>query len=140
MRRAGVIQKMPPQVVEDWLSRRTDLRPPGGSAGHHIADHVLHLGIGATAGAVYGVLMATRRPTYASGAFHGLVVWSIGFLGLIPMVGIARSAIDADTRENSVNLAAHVAYGLVLALFVREMRGQHRRPASAPQRYATRVG
>ena len=140
MRRAGIIEKMPPQVVEDWLARRIGLEPPGGSAGHHVADHVIHLGIGATAGAMYGALTATRRPTYTSGLLHGLTVWSVGFVAMIPNIGIARSAADADTGENVVNVAAHVVYGLVLALLVQAMRDQHRRPASAPERYATRVG
>jgi hypothetical protein len=42
--------------------------------------------------------------------------------------------------ENVVNIAAHVAYGLILALFLQAMRDQDRRPASTPERYATRVG
>ena len=138
-RRMGLIDKMPPQVVQDWLARQLGADPKDDVL-HHVADHAVHLTIGAAGGAVYGALTSSRRPTYSSGVLHGLAVWAIGFFALIPRLGIARSAAHAEPRENLVNIAAHAVYGAILALFVGEMRAQGRRPASRPERYMTRVG
>ena len=47
MHRAGLIDKMTPQVIEEWLVDRLDRSPPGGEIGHHVLDQLLHLGYGA---------------------------------------------------------------------------------------------
>jgi hypothetical protein len=52
LHRAGVIDKMVPQAVEEWLSDRLNIDPPGGKAGHHVADQLLHLAYGAGLGAL----------------------------------------------------------------------------------------
>jgi hypothetical protein len=139
-RQAGVIDKMPPQVVQEWLSRRAGVEPPGGKVGHHLADHLVHLAVGVTGGGVYGALTAPRGPSYPSGVVYGLAVWAVGFLALIPLLGIHRGAAEAETRENAVNIAAHAVYGAVLALIVAEMRNQHRRAGTSVERFAARVG
>jgi hypothetical protein len=140
-RQGGLIQKTPPQVVHEWLSHRTDLEPPGGNAGHHAADHAIHFGISAAAGAIYGALTSRRRrPSYASGILYGLAVWAVGVAGLFPLLGIARSPAAGATRENVLNIAAHGVYGAVLSLMIHEMQRQHRRPTLWPERFAARVG
>jgi hypothetical protein len=35
--RAGVIDKMVPRAVEEWISDRQNTDPPGGKAGHNVA-------------------------------------------------------------------------------------------------------
>jgi hypothetical protein len=140
-RQAGLIDKMPPQVVQEWLARRAGVEPPGGKVGHHVADHVVHLAISGTAGALYGALASrTGRASYASGVLYGIAVWAVGFAGLIPLLGIARSAAAAETRENVLNISAHAVYGAVLALMTQEMQRQHRRRTWRGERFAARVG
>lgn len=47
---------MVPQVVEEWIPDRLHIAPPGGKVGHHVADQLLHLGYGASLGAIAGRL------------------------------------------------------------------------------------
>jgi hypothetical protein len=48
--RAGHIDKQVPQAAEEWLLDRVGGNPPGGHAGHHALDQLLHLGYGAAWG------------------------------------------------------------------------------------------
>jgi hypothetical protein len=142
-RRAGVIDKMTPQVVEEWLADRLGASPPGGAAGHHVADQLLHLSCGAFCGALGGPLLGGQGPRAGlwRGAVFGLAVWAVGTIALMPSLRISRSALDATLGENVTNVAAHVLYGLAVQLMVEEPRRQpdHRR-SSDPERAATRVG
>ena len=68
LHRAGLIDKMVPQVVEEWISDRLNTDPPGGQAGHHVADQLLHLGYGASLGALGGPMLSGREPAVGCGA------------------------------------------------------------------------
>src|SRR5688500_10045183 len=143
MHRAGVIDKMVPQVVEEWISDRLSWDPPGGETGHHTLDQLLHLAYGAGWGAVAGPLLTagdTRGRLWRGGAF-GLGVWAVGMLALLPAFRVARPAWKAGVRENAANIAAHLAYGLAVQLLVEEPARQrdHRRTSDAERR-ASRVG
>jgi hypothetical protein len=92
--RVGLIDKMTPQVVEEWLADRLGVSPPGGSAGHHVADQLLHLCYGACLGALGGPLLAGHiRGGLWRGAAFGLAVWAVGTMALLPNLGVARSAV-----------------------------------------------
>ena len=137
-RRRGLIDKMVPQAVEEWATARAGVEPPGGAAGHHILDQVMHLGYGAAAGALYGALHGTgsRRPL-ASGARFGGLVWLIGAGALFPLLNIARPLWRARGRENVVNLAAHLLYGISLQLVAAELSAPgDRRPTRDGERQA----
>jgi hypothetical protein len=143
MRRAGVIDKMVPQVAEEWLAERLGTSPPGGRAGHHVADQLLHLGYGAAWGAISGPLLAGgagRRPLWR-GAAVGLGVWAFGMLAAFPSLRVARPAWQAGAIENATNIGAHLLYGLAVQLLADEppRQADHRRTSDA-ERAATRVG
>ena len=61
LHRAGLIDKMVPQAVEEWISDRLNIDPPGGTAGHHVADQLLHLAYGAGLGALGGPMVSGRE-------------------------------------------------------------------------------
>jgi hypothetical protein len=140
-RRVGLIEKMVPQAVEEWAASRAGVEPPGGRAGHHVADQLLHLGYGAAWGALYGLVAAPGgRRTVPRGLLLGLAVWSAGFLGFVPLLGITRPAWRARPAEEAVNVAAHLVYGVVTALEADERLTQPRRPTSDAERRATPTG
>lgn len=142
MHRAGLIDKMVPQAVEEWVSDRLAAEPPGGAAGHHVLDQLLHLGYGAGWGALAGPLLLGRdgRAGLWRGAAFGAAVWGIGMLALLPGLRIARPAWKAGMLENAVNLGAHVLYGVGVQLLVEEPRRQRaRRRTSDAERRAARV-
>jgi hypothetical protein len=143
MHRAGVIDKMVPQVVEEWISDRLHADPPGREMGHHTLDQLLHLAYGAGWGAMAGPFLTTghtRGGVWRAGVF-GLTLWGVGMLALLPALRVARPAWKASVLENATNVAAHLAYGFAVQLLVEEPARQraHRRTSDA-ERQASRVG
>lgn len=121
--RAGLLDKQVPQAVEEWVSHGTGIHP--GFAGHQALTQLIHLGYGMGWGALYGVLAGSRRgATVAKGSTFGTAQWAVGFLGLLPALGIARPAWKQSTTENSLNIAAHLLYGVVTALMTEELARQ----------------
>lgn len=118
-RRAGVIDKMVPQVVVEWTLHRTDLESsPASKTAHHVGDQFLHLGYGAAVGTVCGPMLAsfkTRRGLWV-GAALGMGLWAGAAMVLFPGFRIARPAWKASLQENLTNVAAHLVYGLAVQL------------------------
>jgi hypothetical protein len=143
-RRAGVIDKMVPQVVEEWTLDRTGMESsPDSKTAHHVLDQFLHLGYGAAVGAVCGpvfVSFKTRRGLWV-GAALGVGLWAGATMVLFPRFRIARSAWKSGLQEHLTNIAAHLVYGLAVQLLTEEPpRQPDRRPTSDEERQATRVG
>ena len=107
LHRAGLIDKMVPQAVEEWISDRLNIDPPGGTAGHHVADQLLHLAYGAGLGALGGPMVSGRqtRGGLWRGAAFGLASWAFGMLVLVPSLRVARPAWRARSVENATNIA-----------------------------------
>lgn len=119
--KTGLMGETPPKL----LTR--SLLPGGGSRtprpGEDTATAVTHLGIGAAAGAVFGVLTGGRRPRARTGVAYGLGVWLLGYEGWIPALTVQPPAHrDAPGRVGTMVLA-HVVYGSALAAGLRRMRG-----------------
>ena len=143
LHRAGVIDKMVPQVVEEWISDRLHIDPPGGNVGHHVADQLLHLGYGASLGAIAGPVLNSGegRGGLWRGAAVGLATWAFGMLVLVPALRVARPAWKAGPLENATNIAAHLVFGWAIQLVVEEpARQRHRTRTSDAERMRDRVG
>jgi hypothetical protein len=143
LHRVGVIDKMVPQVVEEWISDRLHIDPPGGKAGHHVADQLLHLGYGASLGAIAGPVLNSGegRGGPWRGAAVGLATWAFGMLVLVPALRVARPAWKAGPLENATNIAAHLVFGWAIQLVVEEpARQRNRTRTSDAKRMGERVG
>ena len=127
-RRAGLIDKMVPELVEEWLLQE----PPGGSARdrarRHVANQALHLAYGAAWGALAApVMVRARRKSFLWGAGLGAGLWAVGMIGLLPR---HRNVAQNDAGQNGwratgpaqmVNILAHLLYGLSVQLAAREV-------------------
>ena len=139
-RRAGVIDVTPPQETKRWLAETTGIAPRRVSA-HQVLDTVVHLAVGGGAGAMYGALVAPAvRPNLAGGAGFGLAFWAAAFGVVMPALGITRSLRRSTLAENAVNAAAHVLYGLSLALVTGELARQGAGDRAHRRRFLARVG
>ena len=85
--------------------------------GAAVATHV-------TYGTTYGVLYALarllvpagdRRHPFVYGGLTGALVWAIGYIGLLPGVGLAKPITDETFPEVAGELTRHVAYGIAIA-------------------------
>jgi hypothetical protein len=84
----------------------------------HSATVTAHFGYGAMAGAIYALL---PRRTIGGGSY-GLLVWTLSYLGWIPLARILLPATEHPARRNLLMLAAHLVWGASLAASLRELR------------------
>jgi hypothetical protein len=141
--RRGWIQAMVPQAVEMWVQDKSPLPMPRRVESHHVADQLLHLGYGATAGALYALTRAPARSRAqpARALEFGTALWVLGSFVLFPALKIARPAWRAAPREELVNLAAHLLYGSVTEYLLDEFEHQrHTQPRTRPAMHRAAVG
>lgn len=81
-------------------------RPKGGQ--------VVHFVFGAGMGALYGLLAESfSLLTAAAGAFFGTAVYVGAHALIVPALGLAPNPLGNGAAQESVELASHLAYGLV---------------------------
>lgn len=131
--RAGLIERMVPQVLQERVAGAAGIHLPGGTAAHQLAAEVIHHAVSGAFGALLGA--AAPRPRLVTGIGYGLAIWGIDALGLMPALRIDR------VGGRTVDAAAHTVFGAVLALAMHELAAQPRLrsvPAAIPLR--RRVG
>ena len=131
--RAGLIDRMVPQVLQERAAGAAGVDVPGGTAGHQLVAEVVHHAVGAAAGGVLGAV--TARPGVATGVGYGLAIWIVDALGLLPALRVER------VGGRAVDAVAHGVFGATLAFAMRELAAQPRmepEPAAIPLR--RRVG
>ncbi len=136
--RAGLLDQMVPQKVEQWAQRTAGVSVAPVPSVHRAVDHVLHLGYGATWGAVYGAL--TPRPRPGGAVAFGVGVWAIGACILFPTLRIGRPAWRSSAGENTMNIAAHLVYSSVTAFLTEEFSRQPLRDVASRSPASGRVG
>ncbi|TDC01259.1 hypothetical protein E1267_32445 [Nonomuraea longispora] len=111
--RMGLMRDQPPKRIARAAlpGRKHDPKP-----GEGVAGALAHLGFGATAGALYGVLARGHRAPAAAGVGYALAIWASSYQGWIPGLGILPPASDDRPGRQVVMVAGHVVYGTVLAL------------------------
>jgi hypothetical protein len=122
--RAGWLEVMVPQAVEVWAREKGGIRRASDTAGHHVADQLLHLGYGAFAGAVYAQLAGRCRANSTRAVGLGTALWAFGSAVLFPALGIARPLWRASPREELINFTAHGVYGAVTVYLLDEFERQ----------------
>ena len=138
--RLGVVDRMPPQVLEEWLLSRTRAGRQMNDSAHHLLDQVLHLAISGGLGLLYSALPSRRRHPSIGGALFGLGVWVVAFAAVLPRLGATRHPRNARAAESGVNIAAHALYGIVTDLLAAELARQRRGIVSDVTRRRLRTG
>lgn len=112
-----------PRQVADWLAQRI-VDQPAGTAAATLA----HVGYGAGAGAVYGLMRGQREGRLprgaapAAGAAWGLLVWAAGYEGWMPAAGVRPATTDFPASRWPLPIANHIVYGMVTAGVMERMR------------------
>jgi hypothetical protein len=110
---------LPPAEIVEQVSGEPVGRAPMGRGEGAAASLALHFAIGAAGGAIYGPLASRLHPDpIVGGVTFGLAVWTTGYLGLLPALGILRPATEHPPRRNALMIAAHVVWGAALGLLV----------------------
>jgi uncharacterized membrane protein YagU involved in acid resistance len=139
--RAGMVDEMVPQHIEQTFASRAGIDPPGGSTAHQMVSQVMHEGYGMACGALFAAAGGgRRRRTWLEGVAFGATVWLVSMFGFGPLVGLPRTPWRANRVENAVNVLSHLVFGMATALVTSEFGHQHlrRKPEAALRR--THVG
>ena len=126
-RRAKLIDQMVPQAVESWAKHQLLGTPPSSPSRRaldHIADQLMHVGYGSSAGALYGFALGKGPASVAKVVGYGLAVWGFGSFVLLPGLQVLRPEWRARPSEFVVNLGAHLLYASALALLTEEFEKQ----------------
>jgi uncharacterized membrane protein YagU involved in acid resistance len=78
------------------------------------ATWAAHFAYGSAMGAIYGALTPYPARNAWTGAAFGLGVWAGSYLGLLPGLGILRSATQHPPERNVLMIAAHLVWGATL--------------------------
>ncbi len=119
-RRSGLIDREPPHEITDTLTSRAGLSLGGSEL--DVASTLAHLGFGATAGAVFAVAtrrVGGRRRRIGLGVLYGVGIWALAYPGILPRLGLVRTARQAGPARDLVMLAAHLVFGAILGSTVR---------------------
>ena len=139
-RRAGWIDKMVPEAVEEWAAYHAGASPPGGRPAHHVADHLVHVGYSVAWGVAWGAGAGRRAGALVPGAAFGAFLWVLAAFVAFPLLRVARPAWRVGLVQNAVDLVAHLLYGVLTALVVGDLAQPHgRRRTTDRERESTRI-
>jgi hypothetical protein len=119
---AGERYPLPPREIVDRIAGLDN------EVTARTATMLSHFGFGATAGALFALPPMQRL----GGVIYGLGIWTVSYLGWIPVLGILAPATRHPARRNLLMLGAHVVWGLVLAKSFQELEATDEALGRAP--------
>lgn len=125
-RRLGYTPELPPEeIAEDSIEGVTH-REAREDEEHAVAT-VAHLGFGAVAGALYGIISrplarAATPAAVVAGVAFATGVWFVSYQGWVPALRILPPASRDHPGRVATMVVAHWVYGAVLALGTRRLR------------------
>ena len=126
-RRAGWIDLMVPQSVEQWLDERNAI-PVRDVALRTAIDQLIHLGYGALWGAAFGPLFRAGRSPVRGAVLLTVTQFAVGPALMLPLLGIAPRSSQTPPRALAVNLGGHAVYAALTAFVANELAAQGRNP------------
>jgi hypothetical protein len=78
-------------------------------------NNLMHWGFGVANGAVYGVLLGSRRSRIRYGIPFGAAVWANGYV-ILPLLGVYKPIWKYDRATLEADLRAHLVYGTITAV------------------------
>lgn len=114
--RAGLMGEYPPKTITEQAFEAAGIEP--NEDVNDAAATVAHLGFGASAGALFGLLrrrIGMRGSPVAQGIGYGLLVYAANYNGWIPAIHLMPPPEDDRPRGRPPSMiVAHVVYGAVL--------------------------
>ena len=88
-----------------------------------LAGEFVHLAFGALNGALYGAAVEINpRLRRGGGVPFGLAVWALADEGIVPALGLSRSAREAAFGLHAYSILSHVVYGATTELVRKAVR------------------
>lgn len=118
----GLLQTPPPKHIAKRLGQEVAGKNPGATSAAAFNGIWLsaHLAFGVACGCGYGLLRSSLpllipKNTLLAGLVYGLGVWSVSYLGLMPVLGLYPWPEKDSASRTGVMIAAHAVFGVSLA-------------------------
>jgi len=124
-KQAGVYKGAPaPEVISAAVTKRTTGQLPEDDQKFKPMMLAQHFGIGATFGALYGLLNLVVSPGTVAGPLAGLLIWKGNYDGLLPAMGIFPKPEHDEQGRTVTMVTAHIAYGFALGTVFNRFMGR----------------
>ena len=117
---------LPPREITEEILPSKKLT----SSEYSILAWLVHFGFGGAAGAVYACANVPIIPAIR-GPLFGIAVWVTSYFGLLPALGILKSAEKHPARRSALMIVAHLIWGWTLASLLDTFLRDHRNIAKA---------
>ena len=99
------------------LERGAGIQPSPRSAVEQIGATAVHLGYGTTFGLLYGLWRGrdSQRSSLGDGIVLGMIVYALGHLGLLPLLGLSNPIWRQKVPEIGGELFRHCVFGVAVA-------------------------
>jgi uncharacterized membrane protein YagU involved in acid resistance len=110
---------LPPREITMDVMENLGLQKKLGHDARAAVTLINHFGYGAMAAVIYS-LAEWRVPTgaFIKGPIFGAIVWLVGYLGLLPALGVLYPATKHPSSRNALMFGVHLVWGLFVGLFV----------------------
>ena len=115
-------RRMPPREIVDRTVEKTGEGARVDATDRFVITTAAHFAFGAAAGALYGLLVRSRRSSPLTGIAYGLTVWALAYGAALPALGLHRAADEDTDARNSVLIASHIVWGATLGALARYNR------------------
>lgn len=110
---------LPPQQITEKLAARVGIKRHLDEPQLTAAVLANHFGFGAAGGAAYAAAFGNvKLPPVLKGTIWALTVWLVSYMGWVPAANVLPPATKHSKRRNFLMIAAHLVWGVLLALSV----------------------
>jgi uncharacterized membrane protein YagU involved in acid resistance len=108
---------LPPREITMNLADAAGVKKQLPEGGRFAATMAGHFGYGTLVGALYAPLSRkVQAPAVVKGALFGILVWTVSYLGVLPVIRVLPPATEQPQRRNELMIASHIVWGIALAL------------------------
>lgn len=127
---------LPPREITMKLAEQAGVQDGLDADARSAATVAAHFGYGAACGLLYALgERKVNAPAAAKSLGFGLIVWTVSYLGLMPVMGVLRPATEHPLRRSALMIAAHLVWGAAMGalfhLFAGESSADPRAPLSS---------
>jgi hypothetical protein len=120
---------LPPRHIAMALADKSGIGRPRREDDRKALTMAVHYGYGTGMGAVYSLIAPrTRWAPLVAGLPFGLTVWTAGYLGWLPAVGLYPPATQESAPRNALMIASHVVWAGTIAAVVEALRPRRSTP------------
>jgi putative membrane protein len=120
---------LPPSIISFNAANKSG-QPPSNEKEHTVLTLLAHFGAGAGFGLFYGLGSVGSKKLKSNplrGIVFGLLVWSVNYLGIMPVLNLYNSASKEPVRRNALMIIAHLVWGITTDLVFRRLDSVRKR-------------